>query len=200
MNFTNIYSDIYKKIIREKDKSYYNYNPNLNLISKDKRPDSNFQFIIKKYTKDYSEIINKYLRESGSGNYSDEERKKIESFIYCLHSLLQLREAYYVENDIIVYKGVNFPIPENWKKDFTFLIGEFVSTTLNKNIAKLNSKGKILSIQIKNNGANGQVFYCRNIQRISYYPMEQEILITAFSKFKYIREDDDMIYLECLGY
>ena len=77
------------------------------------------------------------------------------------------------------------------------MIGEFVSTTLNKNIAKLNSKGKILSIQIKNNGANGQVFYCRNIQRISYYPMEQEILITAFSKFKYIREDDDMIYLEC---
>ena len=49
-------------------------------------------------------------------------------------------------------------------------------------------------------GANGQVFYCRNIQRVSYYPMEQEILITAFSKFKYIREDDDMIYLECLGY
>jgi hypothetical protein len=191
--FTPLYKDI---IINKRDKSFYDKNYNSKNIPKEKRPDSNFRFLIRKYTEGYSDIINNYLK---TGN-CEEDKKEIESFIYCLHSLLVLREGYYVQNGTVVYKGIYFQIPNNWTVGTKFYIGEFVSTTLNKNIAKLNSKGKILSIKIKNNGANGQVFYCRNIQRISYYPMEQEILITAFSKFLYIREDDDMIYLKCLGY
>ena len=153
------FTPIYTNIIKNKDKSFYNKNDNLKNLSQKEKPDSNFRFVIGKYTKDYSDIINNYLK---TGDCEIDKKVEIESFIYCLHSLLVLREAYYVQNGTVVYKGIYFQIPNDWTVGTKFYIGEFVSTTKNIEIARLNSNGKILQITIKNNNTNGQGYYCRD--------------------------------------
>ena len=198
MYTTGRFSDIYLQIIQKKDKSFYNNNLDLKNISQPKeRANSNFRFIIRKYTQNYSEIINNYLKTGNCMNYTIDE---IQSFIYCLHSLLVLKEGYSVENNTVVYKGIYFQIPNNWEVGKVFYIGEFVSTTKNKEIAQCNSNGTILIITIKNNGVNGQVSYCRDIESISYYPMEEEVLITAFCRFEITGIDEKNVYMNCLGY
>ena len=192
--FTPLYKDI---IINKKDKSFYEKNYNSKNIPKEKRPDSNFRFVIGKYTEGYSDIINNYLK---TGNCEEDKKKEIESFIYCLHSLLVLREAYYVQNGTVVYKGIYFQIPNDWTVGTKFYIGEFVSTTKNIEIARLNSNGKILQITIKNNNTNGQGYYCRDIENVSYYPMEEEVLITAFCRYIITGIDENNVYMDCLGY
>ena len=89
MYTTGSFSEIYLQIIKNKDKSFYNNNPELKNITKPKeRANSNFRFVIIKYTQNYSEIINNYLK---TGNFIQYTREEIESFIYCLHSLLVLK-------------------------------------------------------------------------------------------------------------
>ena len=52
-------------------------------------------------------------------NYTIDE---IQSFIYCLHSLLVLKEGYSVENNTVVYKGIYFQIPNDWKVGKYFIL------------------------------------------------------------------------------
>ena len=74
MYTTGRFSDIYLQIIQKKDKSYYNNNLDLKNISQPKeRANSNFRFIIRKYTQNYSEIINNYLKTGNCMNYTIDE-------------------------------------------------------------------------------------------------------------------------------
>ena len=74
MYTTGRFSDIYLQIIQKKDKSFYNNNLDLKNISQPKeRGNSNFRFIIRKYTQNYSEIINNYLKTGNCMNYTIDE-------------------------------------------------------------------------------------------------------------------------------
>ena len=110
------------------------------------------------------------------------------------------------ENGTIVYKGVKLPAPKDWKVGKRFYFPEFVSTSLNfeiaKNFAKRNDNtyGPILVIKIKNNGINGRMYYCRSVEEITQFHGENEVLITAFCIFQITRIDGNTYYLDCEGY
>ena len=57
-----------------------------------------------------------------------------------------------------------------------------------------------LNISIQNNGVNGKKVYCRDIENVSYYPMEEEVLITAFCRYIITGIDEHNVYMDCLGY
>ena len=64
--------------------------------------------------------------------------------------------------------------------------------------------GTLLYISIQNNGINGKKVYCRDIENISDFPEEKEIIFTAFCQFIVtdIKKEQnlDIIYLTCDGY
>ena len=71
------FSDEYRSIINERDKSFY-----------DNRKDllDSFSFVIKKYTGDDYWYLNDFLREGKVQKFSKSELK---SWTYCLHSFLK---------------------------------------------------------------------------------------------------------------
>ena len=187
------FSDEYRSIINERDKSFY-----------DNRKDllDSFSFVIKKYTGDDYWYLNDFLREGKVQKFSKSELK---SWTYCLHSSLKYGNSN-VKNGTIVYKGVKLPAPKDWKVGKRFYFPEFVSTSLNfeiaKNFAKRNDNtyGPILVIKIKNNGINGRMYYCRYVEEITQFHGENEVLITAFCIFQITRIDGNTYYLDCEGY
>lgn len=186
------FSDEYRSIINERDKSFYDSTKDLL---------DNFSFVIKKYTGDDYWYLNDFLREGKIQQFSKSELK---SWTYCLHSSLKFESN--VKNGTIVYKGVKLPAPKDWKVGKRFYFPEFVSTSLNfeiaKNFAKRddNTYGPILVIKIKNNGINNRNTYCRYIEKITQFHGEDEVLITAFCIFQITRIDRNTYYLDCEGY
>jgi len=187
------FSEDYKSIIREKDKSFYN---------SDKSLLDNLSSVIKEYSADDFWCLNDFLREGKVEKFSKSELK---SWTYSLHSSLKVENSN-VKNGTIVYKGVKLPPPKNLRVGNRFYFPEFVSTSLNLETAKKfakrkdNTYGTILVIKIKNNGVNNRLYYCRNIEEITQFHGEDEIMITAFCIFQITRIDGNTIYLDCEGY
>lgn len=191
---TRVYfSDDYRSIINEKDKSFYDNGKDLL---------ENFSFIIKKYSGDDYSCLNDFLREGIVQKFSKSELK---SWTYCFHSSLKFENSN-VKNGTIVYRGVKIPAPKDWKVGKRFYFSEFISTSLNletaQNLAKRNDNtyGPLLVIKIKNNGINGRNNYCRYIEEITQFHGENEVLITAFCIFQITRINGNTYYLDCEGY
>ena len=186
------FTENYRKVINGRDKSFYRYN----LSEED-----NFDFVINKYSGDDYWCLNDYLREGDVRKYSERDLK---SWAWCLHSSLQFLRSN-VPNNTKVYRGVNCYAPDNWKEGNRFYFGEFLSTSKSEDIALDFAKGKtMLIIKIKNNGNNGNNNYCKDISYISQYD-EEEILLTAFCRYDItdVRRDsydEDVFYLDCIGY
>ncbi len=182
------FTDDYKTIIKEKDKSFYDNN---------KSELDNFAFVIQKYTGSDYWYLNSYLRD---GTVEMLSKKDLKSWAYCLHSSLQFRTSN-VSNGTIVYRGISLPAPSNWKVGSRFYFGEFISTSLDINVAKRFAMGEtLLVITIKNNGTPGRNNYCRYVEDITQYKGEQEIIITAFCIFTIKKIDGKTYYLDCEGY
>lgn len=155
-----------------------------------------FEYAINKYTGNDYEYLNNYLRTGKvSGNKFTEQ--ELISWAYCLFISLRL-PINRVDNYTTVWKGIsNCKVPKNWKKGYTFVFNEFVSTSVNKNVAKRFSNGGIiLTITLTNTYEN----YCRFIGDISQYKDEEEILIISGCKFTITDIDGNNYYLECYGY
>ena len=183
------FTDKYREIIRERDKSFY--------LKNDKGSDyDNFKFVINKYTGEEYYLLNEFLRENKIQGYSE---KDLKSWAFCLHSSLQYRTSN-VPNGTVVYRGLKNINAGSLKVGFRFYLGEFVSTSLNPNEAENFSNGLLLVITIKNNGDNGRNNYCRYIGDISEYKYEEEVLITAFCIFVVKGIEGNKIYLDCEGY
>ena len=186
------FTDNYRKVINARDKSFYRYN----LSEED-----NFDYVLNKYSGDDYQCLNDYLREGYARKYSE---KDLKSWAWCLHSSLQYLRSD-VSNNTKVYRGINCYAPNNWKEGSRFYFGEFVSTSKSMDIASGFANGKtILIIKIKNNGNNGNNNYCRDISYIPKYD-EEEILLTAFCRYDItdVRRDsydEDIFYLDCIGY
>ena len=66
-----------------------------------------------------------------------------------------------------------------------FFFPEFLSTSKDINIAKdFAQNGTLMYITIQNNGINGKKVYCRDIEYISDYPDQKEIVFIAYCQFK----------------
>ena len=183
------YTDSYKSIINERDKSFYDSNI---------EDEDNFKYVIEKYSGPEYEILNDYLRFGKLSNYFTETELK--SWAYCLHSSLQFRTSN-VEEGTVVYRGVSIPAPKTWKVGDKFYFAEFISTSKNISEAeKWANKTTLMVITIKNNGVEGKNNYCRYIADISLYPTEEEVLITAFSLFKITKIEGYYYYMDCEGY
>ena len=189
---TQYFTDDYRVIIKERDKSFYEKN---NLPDKD-----NFKYVIKKYTGDDYSFLNNYLK---TGQVEKFSKKDLKSWAYCLHSSLQFRTSN-VKNGTIVYRGVSLPAPKDWKVGKKFYFPQFISTSLDENIAINFSCGETLMIiTIKNNGIEGRNNYCRYIEddECEYPELEEkEVLITAFCIFKITKIEGKTYYLDCEGY
>ena len=182
------FTDDYKKIIKERDKSFYDEN---------KSEMDNFSFVFKKYTGSDYWYLNNYLRKGEVKNFTEKELK---SWAYCLHSSLTFRTTN-VKNGTVVYRGLNISAPKDWKVGKRFYFGEFISTSKNKEVAEGFADGKtLLVITIKNNGVPGRCNYCRYVEDITEYKGEDEIIITAFCIFTVTKIDGNTYYLDCEGY
>ena len=182
------FTDNYKVIIKERDKSFYDTN---------KSELDNFAYVINRYTGYEYWYLNNYLREDKVEGFSE---KQLKSWAYCLHSSLQFRTSN-VKNGTVVYRGISVAAPKDWKVGKRFYFGEFISTSLDINVAKKFSKGvTLLVITLNNNGVNGRNNYCRYVEDISQYSGEKEVLITAFCIFKITKIDGNTYYMDCEGY
>ena len=86
-----------------------------------------------------------------------------------------------------------------------FYFPEFLSTSRDINIAKeIAGNGTLMYITVQNNGINGQKNYCRDIEYISDYPFQREILFTSYCQFRVTKIEKtpsiDLIYLTCEGH
>ncbi len=185
------YTDLYKSIINEKDKSFYDSKID---------DEDNFNYVLRTYTGPQYVALNNYLRYGTISEYYGFTEAELKSWAYCLHSSLQFRTSN-VEEGTVVYRGVNTNAPKTWKVGDKFYFAEFVSTSKKINEAEKWANGKTLMvITIKNNGVEGKNNYCRYIRNNSYFPEEEEVLITAFSIFKITKIEGYYYYMDCEGY
>ena len=96
-------------------------------------------------------------------------------------------------------------MPNNVGIGTKFYFKEFLSTSKDIEVAKIFAgSGTLMHISIQNNGTNGKKVYCRDIENISMFPNEKEIIFTAFCQFIVtdIKKEQgmDIIYLTCDGY
>lgn len=100
LNTFQKFSDDYRDIIHERDKSFYQNN---------KTGRDNFEYVINRYTGGEYKCLNNYLR---SGEVSGFSERELKSWAYCLHSSLQFRTSN-VPNGTIVYRRVKNSFPSN---------------------------------------------------------------------------------------
>ncbi len=107
------FTNRYKAIIKEKDKSFYKKNDQGNDYD-------NFKFVMHLYSTNDYEYLNNYMLFGKAGEkYSEAELK---SWAWCLHSSLTYTKSN-VDNGIILYRGVSgIQMPENFKVGTQFYI------------------------------------------------------------------------------
>ena len=163
-------------------------------------------YALKKYINENMDyrILNTYLihKEIIVKKYSEAELK---SWICCLHNEIKNNDN--VKDGTIVYRSLsNIKFPSEIGIGSKFYLREFVSTSLNKNIAEAFSKqnGTLLTIIILNNGTNCFPNYCCNTQEFSPYKNEEEVIITTHCSFMVTDiahiGDKDYINLICGGF
>ena len=184
-------SPLYFQILQQQDESYFNKNNNFNF--------NNYDFVLNSYTQG-SVNINNYLRNLPiiPQNY------ELNSFIWCLHKAITMNNPN-VPNQTIVYRGISAKIPDNIKIGTKFLFPEFLSTSKDLFTAQgFAFNGTLMYITILNNGTNGKKVYCRDIEFVSSFPFEKEIIITSHCSFlvtNIIKENNiDKLFLTCKGY
>ena len=189
---------IFFDIMNEKDESYLNKfinpnNPNNNI-------NNNYNLVLQEWTGLGSGKINNYLRN----NIISTSEKEIKSNIWCLHKAIT-ESVSNVNNNITVYRGIKAKIPNDIGIGTKFYFREFLSTSKDIVTAMgFANCGTLMHISIQNNGINGKKVYCRDIENISQFSFEKEIIFTAFCQFIVtdIKKEPnlDVIYLTCDGY
>ena len=114
----------------------------------------------------------------------------IKSIYYGLSERIKVKELDNISQGTIVYKGVNKKPPSCWKVGDSFYFPEFVSTSLDLNVAK-EFGDYIFVIKLNGKGFKG-------VERLSIYPSEKEVLINAYSKFKITKIDGKYYHFNLL--
>ena len=188
MCFDKSPSPSYLQILKTKDESYFfNFNNN-NFFNS-----NNFDSILRDYTGGGFHI-NDYLRNNNLNN------NLMNSYIWCLHKAIT-QNIPNVPNGTVVYRGIGVKLPYTLEIGQNFYFREFLSTSKDYNIAKgFSNNGTLIVITILNNGINGKMNYCRDIEPISAFPFEKEILFTSHCQFRVTNIENNVLYLACEGY
>jgi len=181
---------IYFQILNEKNESFYSKKmscfPNL----------TDFDYVLKLYSQ--ASTINTFLRNPQNPSIDNK------SNVWCLHKAIT-QNINNVQNGTLVYRGVCFKLPNDIGVGQKFYFPEFLSTSTDIKIAQdIANNGTLMYISIQNNGVNGKKIYCRNIEYISDYPFQKEILFTAYCQFRITNiqrtPNLDYLYLTCEGH
>ena len=163
---------------------------------------NNDNFIFRFYTSNNYKYLNNYLRDKKVEVFSENQ---IKSFACCLQLALSRNKG--VKENTIVYRGINtFKFPKEIRKGSKFYLTEFMSTSTNIQVAKafMGEIGTLMEIKIQNNGTNNHLNYCYDVQKVSYYPHEEEILISSHCYFviEQITRGElyDYIRMRCEGF
>ena len=184
---------LYFQILQEKNESFYQKKSESGLQNL-----SDFDFVLKLYSQ--SSSINFFLRNPTTDNNLNNNK----SNVWCLHKAIT-QNANNVPTGTMVYRGVCFKLPNNIGIGTKFYFPEFLSTSTDIKIAKdIAMDGTLMYITILNNGVNGKKIYCRNIEYISDYPFQKEILFTSYCQFKVTKIEKtpnlDIMHLTCEGH
>ena len=182
---------IYFQILQEKDESFYQKKSTSSFTNL-----SDYDYVLKLYSQ--ASTINTFLRNPSS--FTNDSK----SNVWCLHKAITQSKSN-VTNGTMVYRGVCFKLPNNIGVGTKFYFPEFLSTSTDINIAKdIALSGTLMHISILNNGTNGKKVYCRNIEYISDYPFQKEILFTSYCQFKVTKIEKtpnlDILHLTCEGH
>ena len=142
---------------------------------------NNDNFILRIYTCNYYSYLNNYLQDKKVDYFKEEQ---IKSFACCLQLALSRNKG--IKENTIVYRGIRkFKFPQEIIKGSKFYLTEFMSTTTNIKVAKsfMGDIGTLMEIKIQNNGTNNYLNYCYDVQKISCYPNEEEILLSSHCCF-----------------
>ncbi len=192
---------LYFQIMNEKDESYFNNKnlENFNYLS-------NYDYVLKKYS--ICSSINYFLRIPYNNNPNDlynqyNNINEEKSFVWCLHKAVTQNDQI-IPNGTVLYRGIEFKFPDIGVGT-KFYFPEFLSTSRDINISKEFAKnGTLIFITVQNNGINGKNVYCRDIEYISSYPHQKEILFTSHCQFRITNIQRtpslDYVYLICEGY
>ena len=196
---------IYSQILQEKDESFFNKkNFEFNNLT-------NYDYVLKLYSQ--NPFINRFLRDP----YNQNEQNGLffnpiqcnnindkKSFVWCLHKAVTQNYPI-IPNGTILYRGVCFKLPHNIGIGTKFYFPEFLSTSRDINISKdFALSGTLMFITIQNNGTDGNKVYCRDIEYISDYPQQKEVLFTSHCQFRITNIERtlslDYLYLICEGH
>ena len=179
-----------------KDKNYQN----ISEINGQKLNNDNF--VLRFYTSDNYRYLNNYLRDKTIEVFSEEQ---IKSFACCLQLALSRNKG--VKENTIVYRGIHkFKFPKEVVKGTKFYLTEFMSTSTNIGVAQafMGNIGTLMEIKIQNNGTNNHLNYCYDVQKVSCYPNEEEIIISSHCCFiiEQITRGElfDYVRLRCEGF
>ena len=161
--------------------------------------------VLKEYTNDKYIQMNGYLRK---GDYSMDYQSgiasifllglpkilyfinlaSIKSLYLGLQGKIKIKNLTNINEGTIVYRGIKIKPPSSLKVGDQFYLAEFVSTSLDINVAK--SMGQyIFIITLYGKG-------CKGVDKLSYYPSEKEVLINAYSKFKITKISGNYYYMD----
>ena len=196
-NFNNNFNNIFN--FNNNFNNMFNFNNNFNM---NMNMNNKYDWILREYTGLGSSRINNYLRNNIIPPFSSE--KDIKSNIWCLHKAIT-ESIPNVPDNITVYRGIKVKIPIDIGTGTKFYFREFLSCSKDINVARsFAASGTLLIISIQNNGINGKKVYCRDIENISQFRHEKEIIFTAFCQFIITdvkkEQNLDIIYLTCDGY
>ena len=175
-------SSDYQEIINEKDYSFYKTNFIVN---------DNDYYVINKYSSNDYIYINDFLR-TGKIDGEKYTEKQIKSWVWCLHSALTSKKSN-VPNSTIYFRGLAVPFPQEIEIGTKFILREFISVSKSLDIALIYSGGKTLFIiRIENNNIPPG-FYCKDIEGMSVYNNEKEVLITFHCSFQLTKKEKKIV-------
>ena len=177
--------------------------------------------IIKEYTKNtFYYDLNKWLLNCKT-NYYEVIAYFTARLMYSLNLYAEKQKKYYKEKNKTLYRGIKMPysclLPYERAKKKIILISSFTSTSENKEMAmkfsgRVNSKELYQSnllfsvlFYIKNNWQEGWISNGINIQNLSEYKKEKEIIYQPFSFYQLNNVNINLsnytadIYLETIG-
>ena len=163
---------------------------------------SDEDFVISLYTSHYFIEINSYLREGKLMEKGELTENQIKSWIWCLNSALRNKKSN-IKNGTYLYRGVSKKFPDNLGVGYKFIFPEFISSSIDLNIAKnFGCGGTLFKIRIEKNLSPN--FYCYYVDDISQVKGEKEVLITFGCSFQITKKKSEpdgttKVYITCYG-
>ena len=92
-------------------------------------------------------------------------------------------------NSAFYFRGVAKPFSQELEIGAKFFLGEFISVSKSLDIALMFSAGKTLFVIRIENNKNPPGFYCYDVESMSQYTSEKEIVITSNCCFQLTKKE-----------